>query len=144
MNNPDQLSLALQTACLIQQNQMLKQQNAMLRDLMDHVDAEVTGCGAWIAASPLRRSIRPGRASGQPRSAVWPASSLPLASAQVRRHDPERWGLQPLSIRMSQGAHTPIHRRSGKATACPSHSVLRMLTQHSMRNVYVYLSNQPL
>ena len=39
MNNPDQLSLALQTACLIQQNQMLKQQNAMLRDLMDHVDA---------------------------------------------------------------------------------------------------------
>ena len=39
MNNSDQLSLALQTACLIQQNQMLKQQNAMLRDLMDHVDA---------------------------------------------------------------------------------------------------------
>ena len=39
MTNPDQLSLALQTACLIQQNQMLKQQNAMLRDLMDHVDA---------------------------------------------------------------------------------------------------------
>ena len=39
MNNPHQLSLALQTACLIQQNQMLKQQNAMLRDLMDHVDA---------------------------------------------------------------------------------------------------------
>lgn len=39
MNNPDQLSLALQAACLMQQNQMLKQQNAMLRDLMDHVDA---------------------------------------------------------------------------------------------------------
>ena len=39
MNNPDQLSLALQTACLIQPNQMLKQQNAMLRDLVDRVDA---------------------------------------------------------------------------------------------------------
>ena len=39
MNNSDQLSLALQPACLIQQNQMLKQQNAMLRELMDHVDA---------------------------------------------------------------------------------------------------------
>ena len=39
MNNPDQLSLALQTACLIQQNQMLKQQNAMLRDLIDHVES---------------------------------------------------------------------------------------------------------
>ena len=39
MQYQDQSSLALQTACLIQQNQMLKQQNAMLRDLMDHVDA---------------------------------------------------------------------------------------------------------
>ena len=39
MNKQDQLNLSLQTACLIQQNQMLKQQNAMLRDLMDHVDA---------------------------------------------------------------------------------------------------------
>lgn len=39
MNNPDQLSLALQATCLMQQNQMLKQQNAMLRELMDHVDA---------------------------------------------------------------------------------------------------------
>ena len=39
MNNPGQLSLGLQAACLMQQNQMLKQQNAMLRDLMDHVDA---------------------------------------------------------------------------------------------------------
>ena len=37
--NQDQFTLSLQTACLIQQNQMLKQQNAMLRDLMDHVDA---------------------------------------------------------------------------------------------------------
>lgn len=39
MQYQDQSTLALQTACLIQQNQMLKQQNAMLRDLMDHVDA---------------------------------------------------------------------------------------------------------
>ena len=39
MHNQDQLNLALQTVCLMQQNQMLKQQNAMLRDLMDHVDA---------------------------------------------------------------------------------------------------------
>ena len=39
MNNQDQLNLALQTVCLMQQNQMLKQQNAMLRDLMNHVDA---------------------------------------------------------------------------------------------------------
>ena len=39
MNKQDQLNLSLQTACLIQQNQMLKRQNAMLRDLMNHVDA---------------------------------------------------------------------------------------------------------
>ena len=39
MNNQDQLNLALQTVCLMQQNQMLKQQNVMLRDLMDHMDA---------------------------------------------------------------------------------------------------------
>ena len=39
MNNQDQLNLTLQTVCLMQQNQMLKQQNAMLRDLMNHVDA---------------------------------------------------------------------------------------------------------
>ena len=39
MHNQDQLNLALQTVCLMQQNQMLKQQNAMLRDLMDHMDA---------------------------------------------------------------------------------------------------------
>ena len=39
MTNQDQLNLAMQAICLIQQNQMLKQQNAMLRDLMDHVDA---------------------------------------------------------------------------------------------------------
>ena len=37
--NQDQFTLSLLTACLMQQNQMLKQQNAMLRDLMDHVDA---------------------------------------------------------------------------------------------------------
>ena len=39
MTNQDQLNLAMQAICLIQQNQMLKQQNAVLRDLMDHVDA---------------------------------------------------------------------------------------------------------
>ncbi len=39
MNNQDQLNLTLQTVCLMQQNQMLKQQNVMLRDLMDHMDA---------------------------------------------------------------------------------------------------------
>ena len=39
MQYQDQSTLALQTACLTQQNQMLKQQNAMLRDLMDHEDA---------------------------------------------------------------------------------------------------------
>ena len=39
MQYQDQSTLALQVACLMQQNQMLKQQNAMLRDLMDHVDA---------------------------------------------------------------------------------------------------------
>ena len=31
--------LALQTACLIQQNQRLKQQNAMLCDLIDRMDS---------------------------------------------------------------------------------------------------------
>ena len=39
MTNQDQLNLAMQAACLIQQNQMLKQQNAMLRDLIDHVES---------------------------------------------------------------------------------------------------------
>ena len=37
MTNQDQLNLAMQAACLIQQNQMLKQQNAMLHDLIDRV-----------------------------------------------------------------------------------------------------------
>ena len=39
MNNQDQLNLTLQTVCLMQQNQMLKQQNTMLRDLIDRVDS---------------------------------------------------------------------------------------------------------
>lgn len=39
MNSPDQLNLAVQAVCLMQQNQMLKQQNAMLRDLIDRVDS---------------------------------------------------------------------------------------------------------
>ena len=39
MANQDQLNLGMQVVCLMKQNQMLKQQNAMLRDLMDHVDA---------------------------------------------------------------------------------------------------------
>lgn len=39
MNSPGQLNLAVQAACLMQQNQMLKQQNAMLRDLIDRVDS---------------------------------------------------------------------------------------------------------
>ena len=39
MNNPDQLSLALQTACLIQQNQMLKRQNAMLLEILDGMES---------------------------------------------------------------------------------------------------------
>ena len=38
MANQDQLNLGMQVVCLMKQNQMLKQQNAMLRDLMDHVD----------------------------------------------------------------------------------------------------------
>lgn len=39
MQYQDQSTLALQVACLMQQNQMLKQQNAMLRDLIDRVDS---------------------------------------------------------------------------------------------------------
>ena len=39
MNSPDQLNLAVQAVCLMQQNQMLEQQNAMLRDLIDRVDS---------------------------------------------------------------------------------------------------------
>lgn len=39
MQYQDQSTLALQTACLIQQNQMLKQQDAMLRELMDRVES---------------------------------------------------------------------------------------------------------
>ena len=34
----DQFTLCLLTACVMQQNQLLKQQIAMQRDLMDHVD----------------------------------------------------------------------------------------------------------
>ena len=39
MQYQDQSTLALQVACLMQQNQMLKQQNTMLRDLIDRVDS---------------------------------------------------------------------------------------------------------
>ena len=39
MQYQDQSTLALLTACLMQQSQMLKQQNAMLRDLIDRVDS---------------------------------------------------------------------------------------------------------
>lgn len=39
MTNQGQLNLAVQAVCLMQQNQMLKQQNTMLRDLIDRVDS---------------------------------------------------------------------------------------------------------
>ena len=39
MANQDQLNLGMQVLCLMKQNQMLKQQNAMLRDLIDRVDS---------------------------------------------------------------------------------------------------------
>ena len=39
MNQEVNFTLSLLTASLVQQNQMLKQQNVMLRDLMDHMDA---------------------------------------------------------------------------------------------------------
>ena len=39
MNQEVNFTLSLLAVSLLQQNQMLKQQNAMLRDLMDHVDA---------------------------------------------------------------------------------------------------------
>ncbi|MFN4029995.1 MAG: hypothetical protein ACK4LR_08305 [Acidovorax temperans] len=39
MANQDQLNLGMQVVCLMTQNQMLKQQNAMLRDLRDRVDS---------------------------------------------------------------------------------------------------------
>ena len=39
MNHQDQFTLSLLTACVMQQSQMLKQQDAMLRDLLDRVDA---------------------------------------------------------------------------------------------------------
>ena len=39
MNQEVNFTLSLLTVSLVQQNQMVKQQNAMLRDLMDHVDA---------------------------------------------------------------------------------------------------------
>ena len=39
MNQEVNFTLSLLAVSLVQQNQMLKQQNAMLRDLMDHVDA---------------------------------------------------------------------------------------------------------
>ena len=43
--NQDQFTLSLQTACLMQQNQMLERQNAMLRDLMERV--ETVGDRLW-------------------------------------------------------------------------------------------------
>ena len=39
MNQEVNFTLSLLAVSLVQQNQMLKQQNARLRDLMDHVDA---------------------------------------------------------------------------------------------------------
>ena len=39
MHQEVNFTLSLLTTSLVQQNQMLKQQNAMLRDLMDHVEA---------------------------------------------------------------------------------------------------------
>lgn len=39
MTNQDQLNLAMQAICLIQQNQMLKQQNAMLLELLDGMES---------------------------------------------------------------------------------------------------------
>ena len=39
MHYQDQFTLSLLTACLMQQNQMLKQQNAMLHELMDRVES---------------------------------------------------------------------------------------------------------
>ena len=39
MNQEVNFTLSLLAVSLVQQNQMLKQQNVMLRDLMDHVDA---------------------------------------------------------------------------------------------------------
>ena len=39
MNQEVNFTLSLLAVSLVQQNQMVKQQNAMLRDLMDHVDA---------------------------------------------------------------------------------------------------------
>ena len=39
MNFDTQFALALLTACQLQQNQMLRQQNAMLHELMDRVES---------------------------------------------------------------------------------------------------------
>ena len=39
MNQEVNFTLSLLAVSLVQQNQMLKQQNVMLRDLMDHMDA---------------------------------------------------------------------------------------------------------
>lgn len=112
MNNPDRIfepSLC-KTACLIQQNQML---------------ASRTPCCAisWIAWTSVgdrlwrmdRRLTTP--PVDQARDAQAAAKKRRLArkqSAARKRSGKqgmtlERWGLQPLSIRMSQGAHTPIH-----------------------------------
>lgn len=37
--NQDQFTLSLQTACLIQQNQLLKRQNAMLLEILDGMES---------------------------------------------------------------------------------------------------------
>ena len=79
MTNQDQLNLAMQAICLIQQNQMLKQQNAMLRDLIDRVDA--VGDRLW--RMERRATNQPADQAGASKRA---ARDLHLARAQA----PER------------------------------------------------------
>lgn len=75
MHYQDQFTLSLLTACLMQQNQMLKQQNAMLRDLIDRVDA--VGDRLW--RMERRATNQPADQAGASKRA---ARNLHLARAQ--------------------------------------------------------------
>lgn len=86
MNHQDQFTLSLLSACLIQQNQMLKQQDAMLRELMDRVGA--VGDRLWrmdrgIPTSPVDQAGTRKRAAKKRRLARKKAAARKRSGKQA-------------------------------------------------------------
>lgn len=78
MNQEVNFTLSLLAVSLVQQNQMLKQQNAMLRDLMDQVDA--VGDRLWrmdrrLTTPPVDQSGARKRAAKKRRLARKPSAA---------------------------------------------------------------------